>query len=512
MRPMMRTSQPRKTPLSWKLNLALGATTVGLTVILILLVNDSRRATPPPNSLLDDPEVFRAVVADLVAETGGIFDSHVDPDVGRVLLPNLAERQAMNSVISTNRRGMRESEWQVPKPPGKIRIVFLGDSMVFGIGVDPDQRMGALLEQRIVEKNPSLRSRIECLHLGIVSWNIKAEVAYLRRQLSQLEPDLVFHVVVPNDIEDSSGVRGFGGPSRFSAHVRDRGDSMITASHSMRVLGSKRYGLLRFGLDWEARTRYRSAALDLSRLARAVEEQGGRYRLVAHFRDHLPVARSLLATGLPEDQVLYVSRRFGDDRLYWVSPNDPHWNPDGHAQIARALYQAISLDELLPGITLPAWKEAEEAYEEIAAVGKADAARSPDAARLGDQVSASIDFQDLDDESARQVHGGIDAQGRVSPYASTLLRNDRGRVVRIRGRNFPFRELAGTTVQVFIDSHELGTFQVQPGQPIELEYPLPAKASARPFLTLRFQASDYVYAQRGQHLVVFRLQYVGIES
>jgi hypothetical protein len=180
--------------------------------------------------------------------------------------------------------------------------------------------------------------------------------------------------------------------------------------------------------------------------------------------------------------------------------------------MARVLYQAISLDELLPGITLPAWKEAEKAYQEIAAGGKADAARSPDPARLGDEVSASIDFQDLDDESVRQVHGGIDDQGRVSPYASTLLRNAGGRVVRIRGRNFPFRELAGTTVRVHIDSHELGTFQVQPGRPIELEYPLPVEVLARPFLSLRFEASDYTYAQGGQHLIVFRLQYVGIES
>ena len=85
-------------------------------------------------------------------------------------------------------------------------------------------------------------------------------------------------------------------------------------------------------------------------------------------------------------------------------------------------------------------------------------------------------------------------------------------MVRIRGRNFPFRELAGTTVRVYIDSHELGIFQVQPGRPIELEYPLPVEVLARPFLTLRFEASDYVYAQGGQHLIVFHLQYVGIES
>ncbi len=500
-----------------KIVLGLALTCIGLLAALVYLALH-RGEGAPMAAALEDPEVRKQVIAQLVSENRSIYDSHADADVGRVLLPELRDRQLGEIRVSTNPFGMRERDYVLPKPDDMVRIVILGDSFVFGYGVAAEDRLGIHLETWLKQRTPGFEGRIECLHLGIPSWNIQAETAYLRRQLSDLRPDLVIHIIVPNDIDDSAGTRGFGAAASFSTQHRERADMRITAGFPKRVLGINQVGFLRVGLDYESRGRYRAAAEDIRRLAQAVDRAGGRYRLLVHYRPLLPVAWNRLTRQLDPDRVVYLSPAVLADRRYMVADNDPHWNREGHTLMARLIYGLITRDQLLPRLSPPAWEEASAAVAEIAVAGRRRAERELDdegslAIYRSPKVAASLDFTDIDAPTAAQIHGGLDKQGGVSPYASFLLRNDGGKRVLIDGHTLPRLELDGARVRVFVDAEKVGEFEIQADRELDLTYPLPAAAADRSYLSVRFEADDYVYQGPDlQHCVVFRLQRLTIDQ
>ena len=64
---------------------------------------------------LDDPRIRDRVVDLFASRVGGTYDSHNDPDVGRVLQKNLVGREHGSVTIDTNRFGLREREYPLPK-------------------------------------------------------------------------------------------------------------------------------------------------------------------------------------------------------------------------------------------------------------------------------------------------------------------------------------------------------------------------------------------------------------
>lgn len=509
---------------AYRLILGLAGTSIGLLAVFAYLLAQ-RSEQPPAAAALQDPELRRQVIEQLAAENPGQFDTHADADVGRIHLPNLRDVVIDNIAVSTNRFGLRERDYALPKPAGVVRVVLLGDSMVHGLGVAAEDRLGVHLEQWLTERTPGFEGRIECLHIGVSSWNFRTEASYLRRQLSSLQPDLVIHIAVPNDIDDMTGVRGFGAMAAFSPQVRERGDSAIISGIAQQRLGLSasirgiaKVGYLRLGLDYESQSRYRAAAAVLQRLARAVEQAGGRYLLLCHYRSLLPVFRKYLGRHLDSGQVVYLSKIFGRDRRYTVALDDPHWNREGHAQVARLIYGLITRDGLLPALDPPAWDEASRAVDEIAGAGRLEAERDLRVDRLPriyrtPEIAASLDFDRLDAAAAAQIHGGLDRQHRVSPYASFVLRNDGARQLRVAGSALPRPELDGARVRVYIDAEQVGELEISAGARLEGLWPLPPAATGRPFLSVRFEADDYVYQGIDlQHCVVFRLHRIAVES
>src|SRR6185436_17016522 len=125
---------------------------------------------------------------------------------------------------------------------------------------------------------------------------------------------------------------------------------------------------------------------------------------------------------------------------------------------------------------LAAWPEAERLAEDWTREGlelaRGGGARERDP--LKDPVAA-IDLPEITFEEARQVYGGLDLQGLVSPYASLVLHRASGtRTLHVVGRALPDRALAGARVRVFLEELEVGALELQPDAPLELSLALPA--------------------------------------
>ena len=129
----------------------------------------------------------QALIERLVAQSIGLYDSHPDPDVGRVLLPGLRNATFAGQPVSSNALGLREVQVQLPKPAGVVRVVLLGDSFVFGYGAAARDRLGVHLARFLRERCAGLgegERQVEVLHVGVVSWGLVAEAEFLRRYLT----------------------------------------------------------------------------------------------------------------------------------------------------------------------------------------------------------------------------------------------------------------------------------------------------------------------------------------
>lgn len=459
-------------------------------------------------ALLDDPRVRDRVVQTLMGKVGGAYDSHNDPQVGRVLMRNLRGRMHGPITIDTNRFGLRERDYALPKPAGLVRVVLLGDSYVFGTGCPQDERLGNVLEEALRER--SGHERIEVLHMGIMSWNVVAECQYLRRHLTLLDPDLVVHVTLDNDLDDMEGVRGFGGLARFSPTHRERANGSTRLSHPKLIMGSTVVAnALINNHDFESSTRFEEARTAVTRLSRELERRGGRYLHVLRWPGMGRSVRKLLCGDLRDDQVGYVSTAFTEDRTWWVAPDDGHWSPGAMQEIARVFYGLIQRRDLLPMLDLAPWEAADEAVARIHDAGRDERSlpevRSP-------RLDASFAFDDLAPAECEHVYAGIDGQGHMAPYAALSLRSSGGRSLRVRARGLESPEMDGATITVRVDGRPTGTFRVYAGTEVDEVWPLPAEVAGRAFVTVALSADDWVYAGEDlQECVALRLLSVSVE-
>ena len=110
-----------------------------------------------------------------------------DQRLGWSLDPNTSVRavhfhHGLDYLININSLGLRDREIQIAKAPGRKRILFLGDSVVFGTGVDANWRMTEFLER-------ALGDRCEVVNAGVPGWGPDQELMYLETEGARLNAE-----------------------------------------------------------------------------------------------------------------------------------------------------------------------------------------------------------------------------------------------------------------------------------------------------------------------------------
>jgi hypothetical protein len=73
-----------------------------------------------------------------------------DPDTGISLIPNVKvthERGCFQGEVAINRWGMRDRDRSLERSPGVFRIALLGDSVIEGVHVRPDEVVNIRMEK-----------------------------------------------------------------------------------------------------------------------------------------------------------------------------------------------------------------------------------------------------------------------------------------------------------------------------------------------------------------------------
>jgi lysophospholipase L1-like esterase len=302
---------------------------VPITAALLLGEAALRWLSPTPTSRDDLARGLAQSAATEVTTTDNLRGL-VEPDPAPEVIYRLKRQRRWifrGAPVSTNALGLRGPETTLAKPAGTRRIAGLGDSVMFGWGVDDTTPYITQLQPRLVR---TLGHPVEALNFGVPGYNSRQEAALLRARVLAFQPDVLVLGYCLND---------WAAP--FFLPDPQRG-GLAEKSLLLRVARRLAYP--------EGSEVAAEALADIAGMARAagvpVVFSVFPQRADAHTLEGLRT----LAAGHGWQQVdLYAAyerhlRAHGLDELsdLYVRPDDPHPDAVGHRLIAEALAPAVT--------------------------------------------------------------------------------------------------------------------------------------------------------------------------
>lgn len=109
--------------------------------------------------------------------------------------------------VTHNSRGLRGSEHEYARVPGKYRILVLGDSFAWGFGVRDNEVFSQVLE--------SLSPDVEVINMGVSGYGTDQELLLYTEEGYKYQPDLVILAFFSNDLDEISSSISYGYPKPF---------------------------------------------------------------------------------------------------------------------------------------------------------------------------------------------------------------------------------------------------------------------------------------------------------
>lgn len=239
--------------------------------------------------------------------------------------------QFQGAFTRTNAHGFRGSEWSVAKSPRTLRVVGIGDSVMFGWGVEEEatymNRLEVAMRRQIPERT------VEVLNCAVPGYNTSQELATLEGRCLSFEPDVILLGYCTNDWAAPFFVKD---PAK---------GGLIESSVLLNWIGERRRERARRYFDrYQGMDKAIQALRDLSALTRArgipvvffvAPDQHARPADKDALRD---LARELGFVDVDVSGALRRRRPLADLVL---SASDEHPNPLGHELIADALLPAL---------------------------------------------------------------------------------------------------------------------------------------------------------------------------
>ena len=120
-----------------------------------------------------------------------------DPLLGYALKPDFRIEYGGTTPVETNRFGWRDGEYRREKGAGTFRVICIGDSRVFGLGLRAEDTYPKQLERMLRERHPG--TAIEVINAGVPGYTSREGAALVREILPPFRPDLVIVSFGHND-------------------------------------------------------------------------------------------------------------------------------------------------------------------------------------------------------------------------------------------------------------------------------------------------------------------------
>lgn len=303
--------------------------------------------------------------------------------VFRLIAPTSPPGTTYGRQIRTNSEGFRDREFAVPKPSGTYRILTMGDSFTWGVGLDVEETIPKLLEARL--NTSSGMRRFEVINAAIPGYNTLQEMRLLKKRGLKFEPDMVLLIYNLNDVDylpevtgDSSRENLTARPADPMAMAPDAGKfdqkhglrGMVSALEQRSRLVSfvvprlgtllRRVGLLDVEVSWVEKLfkgytpenpGWVESSASLREIARIAREQDLRfvvaiYPLLVELDQyggkeaHASIKALLGELDVECIDLLEVFEN-RDGRSFWINFADSHPNAEAHRLVTERIYQSV---------------------------------------------------------------------------------------------------------------------------------------------------------------------------
>jgi hypothetical protein len=418
----------------------------------------------------------------------GDYDLHVDPAVGRVLVPQRTH-ELHGARVTTDAAGLRVRA-APPLGGDPLRVVVLGDSVAFGWGLADDETLAHQLEALLERHRPPGGRPVEARTVAVPGWNADTACAYLFDHLAELDPDAVVFVPVINDLSDNiAEYRTLQGD--IPVPDLNSEDPWFHVGYSADFLGDLYARIQRgevkarladagvvavdTGLGRLSRERYARMGATLAGAAARLAERGARLYVAPPDDGAFTalLAEALLDAGSQAGWLPLFTRLESEE----MQAVDPHPSALAVGHMAGWIAQRLQADELLPWESVapltgpsPDVQARRAAPRDPAAIrARAEDVRAASLARLLPRV---------DTESGKgclQVYGGLHERGEVGARVQIVVRREADELL-VRCEPLAARpDLLPLRVAVLADGAPAGGFEMSAGQgegPREFRVPL----------------------------------------
>ena len=290
-----------------------------------------------------------------------------------------------------------------PEPPAgpiHLRVLLVGDSFVFGVGVAASDTLPATLA-RILRTKTGCEG-VEVINAGIPGANLAQNHSRLAGEASATDPDVVVLAILENDIHNLDGpdhlaredghlrfrpgtyrpgglVNPFGALDGVWLWLQTRSvafrelsfwaisrrleidgrDDLMALARETEISPALADRLLRGEVDPETAARLSGATTRIVDMARAVEEQGRGFGLLLLYRPeqvadtslrggHRSISAGARVAGVPVVDPIARLEAVDDPLGLFLFPGDHHPSARGHRAVAEVLADAL-LAGLPPG-------------------------------------------------------------------------------------------------------------------------------------------------------------------
>jgi len=262
--------------------------------------------------------------------------------IGHVHKPNKS-MELMNVMVDINSDGMRDKEYPVEKGDA-YRIIFLGDSLTFGWGVQEEDTFATLIEDKLNSSSPT-----EVINFGIGNYNTEQEVNLFIDKGLKYDPDKVVLFYFINDAEPTPEKSGlwFLGYSQFISFYWSRINSLLN-----NILPSKSFQEYYESLYLDEQQGWINSRKAIIQLRDICEKKGIKLQVVLLPELH-DVSNEIftnvydsLSLFLQENGIDYLNlaklfENYPNQIELWVSYDDAHPNNIAHKKIADATLEFI---------------------------------------------------------------------------------------------------------------------------------------------------------------------------
>ncbi len=118
--------------------------------------------------------------------------------VFRAIEPKSPPGTTYGRVVMKNSEELRDRDFAVPKPPGTYRVLVLGDSFTWGVGLDLEETIPKQLEAAL---GASSATSVEVINAAVPGMNTVDELEMLKQRGMRYDPDMILLVYLLNDID-----------------------------------------------------------------------------------------------------------------------------------------------------------------------------------------------------------------------------------------------------------------------------------------------------------------------